>query len=77
MKKTRLSLDTLAVDTFTAGQGTVHAHEIQPTPPEYDVPCTCALTCLCKTAYYNCGTGYYTIYSCDYTANASCLTPAD
>lgn len=73
--KKKLDLDSLSVDSFEtseadAGEGTVHAHQIEPTPPEY--PCTCAYSCLCKTAYYHCGTGYYTIYSCDYTANTSC-----
>jgi hypothetical protein len=81
-RKTKLELDALQVDSFPttaaeAGAGTVHAHSDsdvpQPTPPVYDVPCTCAATCLCKTAYYQCGTGPYTIYSCDYTQNASCL----
>jgi uncharacterized OsmC-like protein len=83
VKKT-LDLDQLAVDSFEttpdAGRerGTVHAHESgdapTPTPPEY--ACTCAATCLCKTNYYYCGTGHYTIYSCDFTVNASCTTPA-
>ena len=78
-RKRKLDLDALSIESFetVAGErtegGTVHAHEIEPTPPEYQAPCTCALSCLCKTAYYHCGTGYYTIYSCDYTANASCL----
>ena len=77
MRKTRLELDALSVDSFATtpegagGQGTVRAQEsIQPTPPEY--PCTCRYTDLCKTAYYYCGTGPYTIYSCDYTHNGSC-----
>lgn len=82
-KKT-LDLNGLAVESFettpgsTDARGTVHAHEgttnCDPTPPEY--PCTCAATCLCRTNYYYCGTGPHTIYSCDFTANASCLTPA-
>ena len=74
-RKKKLDVDALSVDSFPTtaaedGRGTVHAHEIEPTPPAY--PCTCANTCLCKTAYYNCGTGPYTIYSCDYTHNGSC-----
>jgi len=82
--KQKLDLDRLAVDSFetTAApdgdRGTVRAHESgdapNPTPPEY--ACTCANTCLCRTAYYHCGTGHYTIYSCDYTGNASCLVTA-
>ena len=80
--KKKLDLDALSIESFDtvaplAVEGTVHAHEIEPTPPEYQPPCTCFNTCLCKTAYYNCGTGHYTIYSCDYTHNASCLTPVD
>jgi hypothetical protein len=74
--RNKLSLDTLAVDSFATAaeggeRGTVRANE-------YDLlaaaakGCTCQGTCLCPTAYYNCGTGPYTIYSCDYTANASC-----
>ena len=76
--KKKLDLDALSVDSFDTsaaakGEGTVHAHEVdpQPTPPEY-APCTCFYSCLCKTAYYHCGTGPYTIYSCDYTYNGSC-----
>ncbi|HSU15093.1 pinensin family lanthipeptide [Longimicrobium sp.] len=71
----KLDLDTLAVDSFATAaedgaRGTVRAHENEP-----DVAargCTCQGTCLCPTAYYNCGTGPYTIYSCEYTANNSC-----
>lgn len=80
----KLDLDGLAVDSFETtaapddGRGTVHAHESgdapTPTPPEY--ACTCAATCLCKTNYYYCGTGHYSIYSCDFTMNPSCITPA-
>ena len=76
-KKLDLDLDTLAVESFATtadeaeGRGTVHAHEIEPTPPEY-ADCTCFHSCLCRTAYYYCGTGPYTIYSCDYTKNRSC-----
>jgi hypothetical protein len=80
MRKTRLELDTLAVESFDTtaltrdGRGTVQAHEIEPTPPEY--ACTCRHSDLCKTAYYYCGTGPYTIYSCDYTQNGSCAVTA-
>jgi len=80
MKKLELSLEALAVDSFETsaagnGHGTVQGQAIvapQPTPPVYEEDCTCAYSCLCQTAYYHCGTGRYTIYSCDYTANASC-----
>ena len=79
-KRLSLELEALAVDSFATsaaddGRGTVRAHESgdapNPTPPEY--PCTCAATCLCKTNYYYCGTGHYTIYSCDFTVNGSCI----
>jgi hypothetical protein len=73
--KKKLDLDELAVDSFaTAGagseRGTVHGHDddVLAAAPG----CTCRGTCLCDTAYYYCGTGPFTIYSCDYTANNSC-----
>lgn len=81
MRKTKLDLEVLAVDSFetTAGAGdapgTVHAHggdAPKPTPPQY-ADCTCVYTCDCPSAYYWCGDGYHTIYSCDYTRNESCL----
>ena len=64
----KLRLESLSVDTFETGKaegdrGTVEGNAAD---------CTCANTCLCKTAYYNCGTGPYTIYSCDYSFNRSC-----
>jgi hypothetical protein len=80
MRKTRLELDTLAVESFTTtvegveARGTVEGHLIEPTPPER--PCTCNPTDLCKTAYYWCGTGQHTIHSCDYTYNGSCAVTA-
>jgi hypothetical protein len=73
-KKRKLDLDGLAVDSFeteaaAAGRGTVRAHDDN----LFGVKgCTCQGTCLCQTAYYYCGTGPATIYSCDYTANQSC-----
>ena len=79
----KLSLEALEVDSFTTTpddaveRGTVHGHggdAPQPTPPEYEAaaPCTCYASCLCRTAYYNCGTGPHTIHSCDFTYNQSC-----
>jgi hypothetical protein len=64
----KLSLDALEVESFETGtaeekRGTVHAHADG---------CTCVKTCLCRTAYYHCGTGPHTIHSCDYTHNDSC-----
>jgi hypothetical protein len=83
MHKSKLSLETLAVDSFETtraaadARGTVHGHDAgtggpQPTPPQY-VDCTCAATCDCPSAYYWCGDGYHTLYSCDYTKNESCV----
>jgi hypothetical protein len=81
MHKTKLDLDALSVDSFQTtatpadAPGTVHAHgggAPQPTPPQY-ADCTCADTCDCPSAYYWCGDGYHTIYSCDYTKNESCV----
>jgi hypothetical protein len=76
-KKLSLELDVLSVESFeTAGApgesaGTVHAAEDGPDAPAY-YDCTCANTCDCKTAYYWCGDGYHTLYSCNYTNNESC-----
>lgn len=74
--KKKLDLDGLVVDSFATASaaaegGTVRGHEddggLLAKPG-----CTCAASCLCPSAYYHCGTGPFTIYSCDYTANASC-----
>jgi hypothetical protein len=78
-KKLNLELEALAVDSFDTsaagdGHGTVHGQADlapQPTPPVY-ADCTCAYSCVCKTAYYWCGDGYQTLHSCDYTYNGSC-----
>ena len=75
-KKLSLELDTLSVETFEtaaardAGVGTVHGADDDAAPDYFD--CTCFNTCLCKTAYYWCGDGYHTLYSCNYTNNESC-----
>jgi hypothetical protein len=68
MKKLRLRVDTLKVESFgtdraEGGAGTVRGHK---------PACTCYDSCLCPTAYYHCGTGPHTIHSCDYTYNDSC-----
>ena len=73
--KRKLDLDGLTVDSFAteaapAARGTVHAHDDEMLGAKPG--CTCQGTCLCATAYYHCGTGPFTIYSCDYTANNSC-----
>jgi len=73
MKKTRLNVDALAVETFHTAdgreqpRGTVHAN----------VECTHWRSCVCPTAYYHCGDGYQTLYSCDYTYVAPCFGSYD
>jgi len=79
-KKLELNVESLAVDSFENAppaeqRGTVQGHGPDPTPPEYE--CTYAATCLCKTAYYQCGTGPYTIYSCNYTNDWRCSAGPD
>jgi hypothetical protein len=80
MRKTKLDLDALGVDSFETGaaadvRGTVEGRDSDQqttTPPQHE--CTCFDTCICKSAYYYCGTGHDTIYSCDWTVNSSCWT---
>ncbi|MFL5539004.1 MAG: hypothetical protein ACJ8J0_08430 [Longimicrobiaceae bacterium] len=80
-KKLSLELEGLSVDSFAtadapeARAGTVQGAEDESGAPEY-FDCTCFNTCLCKTAYYYCGDGYQTIYSCNYTHNESCVISA-
>ena len=71
MKKLRMRMDDLQVDSFPtastgARNGTVRAHG----------DCTYVDSCLCETAYYYCGTGPETIYSCDYTVLYPCQRTA-
>jgi hypothetical protein len=84
-RKLSLDLDALSVDSFEttdslgASGGTVKGHVDDtpaPTPPVYADNCTCRPTDLCRTAYYYCGTGPYTIHSCHYTQNVSCAVTA-
>lgn len=63
MKKLTLQLDDLAVESFSPGGGA----DARGTVRARGEGCTQADTCLCKTAYYHCGTGPATIHSCDYT----------
>jgi hypothetical protein len=76
MKKTRLDPERLAVESFHTGEqnapprGTVRAHGEA-------APCTHWLSCVCATAYYHCGDGYQTLYSCDYTRVAPCFGSYD
>lgn len=82
MEKKKLSLEALSVDSFETSalredgaRGTVRAHaDTAKAPPEGEgAACTCFNTCLCPSAYYYCGDGPETIYSCDYTYNQSCV----
>ena len=89
-RKLSLDLDGLAVESFDTtpererGRGTVRGFGSedsdvpQPTPPVYyeEDKCTCDNTCLCRTAYYYCGTGPATIHSCKYSYNLSCYVTA-
>ena len=80
-EKLRLELDALSVDSFATAAapgeeaGTVRAAEDDSAAPAF-FDCTCFNTCLCPTAYYWCGDGYHTIYSCKYTQNESCAVSA-
>ncbi|HEU0014521.1 MAG TPA: hypothetical protein VFQ45_12600 [Longimicrobium sp.] len=71
MRKLKLELEALEVDSFDTSAaadgeaGTVEARQA-------DADCTYYATCLCKTAYYHCGTGPHTIHSCNYTFDARC-----
>ena len=71
MKKLRLDAEKVAVESFPVaraaeedGRGTVHARG----------GCTYDRTCLCPTAYYYCGDGYQTLYSCQYSVEGPCPT---
>lgn len=71
MKKLKLRADDVAVESFPTDKapadgerGTVHAQ----------AGCTYQRTCLCPSAYYYCGDGYQTIYSCDYSLEQVCAT---
>jgi hypothetical protein len=74
MKKTRLNPDELSVQSFRTAdaggaplRGTVHGQ----------APCTHWGSCVCPTAYYHCGDGYETLYSCTYTREAPCFGSYD
>jgi len=76
-RKLSLEIDTLSVESFDTeavpqdAPGTVRAAEDE--AGVNFAACTCARSCVCPSAYYWCGDGYQTLYSCDYTRNASCL----
>lgn len=68
MRKIKLRVESLAVESFRTGggvraPGTVRGHGDD---------CTWVASCLCRTNYYQCGTGPATIYSCTYTADERC-----
>lgn len=69
MKKLKLDAESVTVESFPTGdapggdgRGTVRG----------EAACTYQKTCLCPSAYYYCGTGPHTIYSCDYTNDRYC-----
>lgn len=72
MKKLKLQIDALAVDSFRPDAG---AAGREPGTVHGQAECTYFDTCLCKTAYYQCGTGPYTVYSCTPTTTAAAWTP--
>ena len=63
MRKLKLGLEALTVESFSAGRGA----DARGTVRGRGEGCTHVDTCLCETAYYYCGTGPETIFSCDYT----------
>lgn len=70
MKKLKLRIDSLAVESFRpggggeeSGQGTVHGRQNA---------CTHWVSCPCDTGRYACATAPFTAYSCDYTIEAPC-----
>ncbi|HYH81979.1 MAG TPA: hypothetical protein VEX86_19390 [Longimicrobium sp.] len=75
-KKLTLNVDALAVASFSTAAGPAQApgtvHGQGGDPPQY-FDCTCHASCDCPSAYYWCGDGYHTIYSCAYTQNESCV----
>ena len=76
MRRQKLSLEALAVDSFetsagTGERGTVRGRESDDEPIEFG-GCTCDESCLCPTAAYYCATVQETVISCDYTFNGSC-----
>ena len=61
MRKLTLRIENLAVESFSTGQGA----DVRGTVRGRGEDCTQGDTCVCETAYYLCGTGPATIYSCD------------
>jgi hypothetical protein len=64
MKKLKLALDRLSVDSFrTQPHVPVEAGTIE----ARNADCTSPATCNCPTSLYNCGTIAATVYSCPQT----------
>lgn len=73
MKKIRLDPERLAVESFPTGR----EQEARRGTVLGQAPCTHWASCVCPTAYYHCGDGYQTLYSCDYTRVAPCFGSYD
>ncbi|HEX6370105.1 MAG TPA: hypothetical protein VF006_14385 [Longimicrobium sp.] len=69
MKKLRLHAENLRVESFRTSDAAVRAPG---TVQGHADDCTWFASCLCRTAYYQCGTGPHTIYSCNYTYDERC-----
>jgi hypothetical protein len=69
-RKLSLNVDDLAVSSFETGEGGAAARGTVLA----QAACTCNASCVCPTAVYWCAEIAYTVYSCDYTKNASCIT---
>lgn len=63
MKKLKLQVDDLAVESFSPGRGADPRGTVRARGED----CTQGDTCVCHTAYAVCGTGPATIFSCDDT----------
>jgi hypothetical protein len=69
-RKLSLNVDDLAVSSFDTGVGGASARGTV----RAQAACTCDASCVCPSAIYWCAEIAYTVYSCDYTKNASCIT---
>jgi hypothetical protein len=70
MKKLKLDAESVAVESFPTGGGTEHERGTV----HAEAGCTYQGSCLCPSAYYYCGDGYQTLYSCDYSKQEPCPT---
>jgi hypothetical protein len=68
-KKLSLQVERLSVDSFATGAGEAARGTV-----EANAACTCFNSCVCPSARYWCADSPETVYSCDYTHNASCWT---